>query len=53
MSSNAALKKKTWALILGCSWFPNRYEDVLRACPSVQECKGKAWNPEPLCSHSS
>lgn len=45
--------KKTWALILGCSWFLNRYEDVLRARPSVQERKGKAWNPEPLCSHSS
>lgn len=26
---------------------------MLSACPSVQEHKGKRWNPEPHCSHSS
>jgi len=52
MSANVALeKKKTWALIRGFSWVPSRYEDVLSACPGVQECKGKGWNPEHLCSH--
>lgn len=46
MLLNVVLKeKKTWSLILGCSWVSGRYEDVLSACPSVEEYRGKGCNP--------
>lgn len=49
MFSNVALGKKdlsfdTWLLL-----DPQQvYEDMLNACPSVQKCKEKGWNPESL-----
>lgn len=53
VSSNGALEKKDLGFDSCCSCVSSRYEDVLSACPSVQECKGKGWNTESLCSRSS
>lgn len=54
MFSNIPLKEKNiGSLILGRSWVSGRYDDVLSACPSVQEHREKGFSPESPCSHSS
>lgn len=31
--------------LVGCSWVPSRYDDMLSVCPGIQEGKGKGLGP--------